>query len=235
MQFSLIIPAYNKESTILQVLSAYNSFLRKLYSNNYEIIVVSDGADSTTSLVRSEIKKSENICLLEFQNRLGKGGALIEGFKEAKGALIGFVDADESISTAEFHKLISNLKSGQCAIASRWASGAVRLVDQPFSRKIASRLFNLFIRVLFSLPFSDTQCGAKIFTKSAIKKILPKLTTRGFEVDVELLWRLKKEGFKTVEVPIEWKHEEKSTFSLLHGPKMIVNLLLLKDWFNGAL
>jgi dolichol-phosphate mannosyltransferase len=53
-------------------------------------------------------------------------------------------------------------------------------------------------------------CGAKVFKKSAIDAVLPKIISRGFEFDVELLWRLNRAGFRVIEVPIAWQNKEDS-------------------------
>lgn len=56
------------------------------------------------------------------------------------------------------------------------------------------------------------------------------LKTRGFEFDVELLWRLKKKGYKIIEYPITWMHSGGSTFSLLNAPKMFLSLIKVGIW-----
>jgi hypothetical protein len=71
---------------------------------------------------------------------------------------------------------------------------------------LESRGFNLIVRILFGLDLYDTQCGAKVFKKSAIDKILPLMISNGFEFDVELLWRLKVSGYKIIETPICWQN-----------------------------
>jgi hypothetical protein len=57
------------------------------------------------------------------------------------------------------------------------------------------------------LRYHDTQCGAKVFKKSAIDAVVPQMISRGFEFDVELLWRLQGAGFRVTEVPIEWQNK----------------------------
>ncbi len=59
----------------------------------------------------------------------------------------------------------------------------------------------MVIRLLFGLTFNDTQCGAKVFKKSAVDAVLPLLVSRGFEFDVELIWRLVKAGYRIEEYP----------------------------------
>ena len=91
---SIIIRAYNEELRIKQV-------IRDLIDEfpGQEIIVICDGNDNSDNIVKSFSFGYPNIRLLRFGGRLGKGGALIQGFKVAEGEEICFVDADESVST----------------------------------------------------------------------------------------------------------------------------------------
>ena len=223
MKISIVIPAYNGENRIKTILSKYSNHFQ-------EIILVCDGIDSTANIVRKLSEKNPNINLLHFNAKLGKGGAIIEGFKAAKGDRIGFVDADESVELGDVKRMFDALSDVDGVIASRRLKDSKILVKQPLKRRFVSRIFNILVRIIFRLPFCDTQCGAKVFKKEAIKDVLDELKTKGFEFDVELLWRLKKKGYKVVEFPITWKHSEGSSFSLSNAPKMFFSLLKVRLW-----
>jgi hypothetical protein len=79
--------------------------------------------------------------------------------------------------------------------------------------------------MLFSLPYEDTQCGAKVFKQEAVLNILNDLKTTGFETDVEILWRLKKKGYTIREYPISWKHSEGTKFKLSDSKGMLISLI----------
>lgn len=89
-------------------------------------------------------------------------------------------------------------------------------------------MFNILVNLLFGLGIRDTQCGAKVFKREVLDLLLPVFKTRGFEFDVELLWRIKNADFKIKEVPITWKHEEGSTFSLKYSSMMFLSLLRIR-------
>ncbi len=226
MQLSLVIPAYNEENRILSVLKSYSAFLNNKF--DYEIIVVCDGTDRTAGMVREMMITSPRIRLLEFGKKLGKGGALVQGFTAAGGNAVGFVDSDESVKPEEFRKLIDALGSGDAAIASRYVEGACISVAQSPGRRISSRVFNILVNLMFGLGLKDTQCGAKVFRNEAIKSVLPSIRSGGFEFDVELLWRMKLKGCRIKEIPIVWKHEGGSRFSFFTTPSMFLNLLALR-------
>ncbi|MCA9390387.1 glycosyltransferase, partial [candidate division WWE3 bacterium] len=185
--------------------------------------------DRTREVVREIQQKYPAITLMEFDHPLGKGGAVIEGFKKAQGDLIGFVDADGAIVPDEFAKLIIQAQKNtiDAAISSRYVSGAQVVKLQPLSRRIVSRMFNAYVRTLFGLNYTDTQCGAKVFSKASIKKILPELKATNYAFDVEILWRLRKNGFHIVETPIVW-HDKFGTHVNMMSAGMDSVFTLLK-------
>jgi glycosyltransferase involved in cell wall biosynthesis len=204
-KYSLVIPAYNEEERITPLFDAITGF-------EGEFIVVCDGTDGTADVVDriAALRQDLNIRCLRFDHRLGKGGGVIAGLMAARSPFVGFFDADGSTGIDEMKRLFLMLSAADGAIGSRWVQGSSLKVRQSFLRQLESRAFNLLIRILFGLVYHDTQCGAKVFKKSAIDAVLPKIISRGFEFDVELLWRLNRAGFRVIEVPIAWQNKEDS-------------------------
>jgi glycosyltransferase involved in cell wall biosynthesis len=221
--YSIIIPAYNESDRIKNVLISYAAEF-----SGQEIIVVFDGQDTTPDIVEDVAEGCPDIRLLTFHKRLGKGGALIEGFKAARGDKIGFVDADDSVSPKDLKGMFETLGEVDGVIASRRLATSKIIVKQPFKRRLASRCFNMLVRTLFGLPFKDTQCGAKVFIRRAICDIIGELETSGFEIDVEILWRLKNKGYRVVEYPITWSHSEGAKFNLSHSCAMFSSLIKIR-------
>jgi len=215
MKLSIIIPAHNEEGRIGKTLKDYGDFFRKKYKKNFEIIIVLNGCvDNTIQIVKKYAKTFSQIRCLNFKQS-GKGFAIIEGFKIAKGDLIGFTDADDSTSAEEFDKLAEKINGLNGIIASRYVKGAVVHPKQPLQRIIVSRVGNLIIRLLFHLKIKDTQCGAKLFRKNTIKKILPALGTTEWGFDIDLLYQIKKNNFGIKEMPILWKEGGGSKLKIL--------------------
>lgn len=202
IRYSLVIPAYNEEKRIGTLFDTITGF-------DGELIVVCDGTDATAEVVERIAQKRADLRIrcLRFEKRLGKGGGVIAGLAAARAPLVGYVDADGSTSLDELKSLFSQLGAYDGVFGSRWVPGSHLQVRQGLLRQLESRGFNLFIRLLFGLDFRDTQCGAKVFKKSAIDAVLPLMVSRGFEFDVELLWRLTGAGYKIREVPIAWQNK----------------------------
>lgn len=222
--YSVVIPAYNEEDRIQNVLEGIVPEFK-----DHEIIVIFDGTDSTPDIVGKMASLNPNLRLIQFSERLGKGKAIIEGFKASHGDKIGFIDADESVEAGEVRQLFDALQEEDGVIASRRLKESKILVKQPFSRRMMSNLFNLiFARVLFGLPYADTQCGAKVFKREAIYDVLNDLKGKGFEIDLEILWKLKKRGYNVIEYPITWKHSNGSKFKLIYSFEMFDRLMKIR-------
>ncbi|MDD1715413.1 MAG: glycosyltransferase [Methanolinea sp.] len=221
--YSLVIPAYNEERRI-------ETLLAQLEGAPGEIIFVCEGEDATPVLIRrfSDAHPDLRIRSEIRRERLGKGRAILQGLSLSTAPLVGYMDADGSTSFDEMLRLFSRLDSADAIIGSRWKEGAVLLEPQGIARRVQSRVFNLFIRLLFGLSFKDTQCGAKVFKKSAIDAVLKDMVSRGFEFDVELLWRLQSGGFRIREVPISWNNMGDSRVKVSDIARMAISLVKMR-------
>lgn len=229
MSLSLIIPAYNEEKRIERTLSEVTSFFKKY--DSFELIIACDGcSDATVEIVKKCMEQDNNIRLLESPEKLGKGGGIIEGFKNATGEIIGFMDADLSIKPEEFEKLIKAVESGaDCAISSRRIKGSIISVKPSIRRRLASILFNFMIRLCTGLNIKDTQCGGKCFKKNVIKKVISDIKFKDYIFDVELLYKINKFGYTTMEIPIIWTHVDNGQFDYMgDGIKMGFDLLKIR-------
>jgi glycosyltransferase involved in cell wall biosynthesis len=226
-RYSLIIPAYNEEHRITPLFDAIGRF-------DGELIVVCDGGDSTADIVDRIAARRQDLTIrcLRFDHRLGKGGGVIAGLKAARSPLVGYFDADGSTSIGEMKRLFLTLSTGDGAIGSRWVPGSTLKVRQGILRQLESRAFNLLIRSLFGLTYHDTQCGAKVFKKSAIDAVVPLMISRGFEFDVELLWRLRNAGYRVAEVPIEWQNKGDSRVQKRDMIRMLSGLFMVRFGFG---
>lgn len=216
MKWSVVIPAHNEEKRIGEVLSKIKEELK-----DCEIIVVDDGSSDRTY----DIARGHYVRVIKHKKNMGKGAAVKTGFKNASGDLVGFIDADKSTNINDLKNIFESLNRCDIAIASRYVENSRIIVKQPLLRQLMSKLFNVFIRIVFGLHIKDTQCGCKTMKTSVAKEIAREMKSNGFEFDVELLWIAKKKGYKIEEIPITWKHERGSRFSFKHMPKMFVSLI----------
>jgi glycosyltransferase involved in cell wall biosynthesis len=202
----LLVPAYNEENRIEPVLRDYAHYFQQQYQGKFQLVVVLNGCrDNTLGVVQKVAKEFPSVGWLEFKAPIGKGGALIEGLKLAPLAdLIGYVDADGATPPHAFLDLIKHTDGFDCVIGSRWLPGAVLHQEQSGKRQFASRVFHTIVQVLFRMNIRDTQCGAKVVRREAVEKIHPLLLTADMAFDINLLYSLKKAGYRILELPTEW-------------------------------
>jgi glycosyltransferase involved in cell wall biosynthesis/O-antigen/teichoic acid export membrane protein len=205
MRLSIVIPAHNEEHRIGPMLDAYLPFFTGRYGDDVEFLVVVNGStDDTEGVIGRHGKLYPGLRVLVEREPVGKGGALMIGFREAKGDFVGFVDADGSTPPEAFHDLMDNLGDAGVIIASRWCPGAQVSPRQSLDRRLSSRLFNLIVRILFGLKLTDTQCGAKLMQRKALQAVLPILGITRWAFDVDLLFQLRRAGFAIKEIPTIW-------------------------------
>ncbi|MDO8509310.1 MAG: glycosyltransferase [Nanoarchaeota archaeon] len=232
---SIIIPAYNEEKRIGKTLESYGLYFNRLKLNkkiDYELLVVINNTiDNTENVVKTSMIRNPSIRYLNFKKG-GKGFAVIEGFKDAltrDNSIIGFVDADMSTPPEEYWKLISSLKKCDGVIASRYIAGSIVNPRQTFQRIVVSRIFNGLIRIVLMMPYRDTQCGAKVFSRKTIEDNLNSLSMSKWAFDVDLIYSMKKKGFKIREVPTYWSDKEYSHINFFKaGPWMALGVIRLR-------
>jgi len=228
-KYSLVIPAYNEADRISLLLS-------ELDDEAFEYIFVCDGTDNTPEIIRSHFQgQNYHIQCLTFSKRQGKGGGVMAGFNAAHAPLIGFIDADQSVSLRTIKKLFKELEHALrsdphfgAIIGSRYVKNSNIKKQQPISRRIMSRCFNLATKVLFGLSYHDTQCGAKVCTKEVFDAIAKDMISTGFEFDVELIWRLEQAGYLVHEIGIEWTDTDDSHISFSTPLNMFWGLIQLR-------
>ncbi|MBI5226212.1 glycosyltransferase [Candidatus Micrarchaeota archaeon] len=198
---SIVIPAYNEQDRIGPTLVDLNRVLR---GKPHEIIIVADGQDRTPQVVKS--LKIPGTRILPFRDRMGKGGALRAGIEAAQGSHIVIFDADNAMAATELPRLLFALTVGaDIAIGTRYADRSHASLSG--ARKLTAWLFNRWIRWLFGLKISDTQCGYKAFRADVARRLAQKTRQTGFVWDVEMLVLAKKAGYTVKEVPIRWSEK----------------------------
>ncbi len=212
----LLIPAYNEEARIEPVLRDYARFFQENYHGKFQIVVVLNGCrDDTLGVVQRVARDFFSISQFDFPAPIGKGGALIEGLKLAPLAdLIGYVDADGATPARAYLDLVKKIGAADCVIGSRWLPGAVIHQSQTGNRQFASRVFHLIVQTLFWMNIRDTQCGAKVMKRAVVEKIHPTLCIADMAFDINLLYSMKRAGFKILEVPTEWTDKVGSKVAL---------------------
>lgn len=218
---SIVVPVFNEEPTIGDVISRIETTLEKK-GFRYEIIVVDD-CSRDKSL---EVAKKYDVKLYSFKQNMGKGYALRAGFSKAKGNWIATIDSDGSHRPEELPLLLEFLLKDEAdlVIGSRFS----KPTSATSRRNIAgNRLFNKIIRRLTGNAISDSQSGYRVMKSKVLKSMT--LISAEYEIESEMLVKTVRKGFRIREVPITF---EQRTYGrsqidpLVDGFKILCSIII---------
>ena len=231
VKISIIIPAHNEETRIERTLIEYASFFEQKKVEHEFIVVLNGCTDNTLEIVKAVQKNYASIRIIDLP-QAGKGLAVAAGFRDAlirDNDFIGFVDADMATQPQYFYDLIENIGKYDGIIASRYMKESKIYPPRPWIKEWGRILFyNPLTRLLFGMNYKDFQCGAKLFKRKVIEKIITELKDGQWAFDVELLYLCKKHGFVIKELPTVWYDQGDSKFSLHAGIGMFFSLFKLR-------
>ena len=229
-QYSIVIPAYNEGARISSALEAVIGCIRER-GWSAEVIVVDDGSrDQTAALVRAFAVKAPEVRLLQNPGNRGKGYSVRHGILQALGEVVMFTDADLSAPIEEAEGLFAAIAGGaDIAIGSRWLERTRQTIRQPLYRQFFGRCFNAVTRAVMGLPYADTQCGFKAFTRAAAQTVFQLQTIERWGFDPEILFIALKRGYRIAEVPVSWAHDERTRISYLKdGMRMLQDIAIVR-------
>lgn len=212
-KLSVVIPAYNEAKNINS--GNIEKVVRYLEAQNYswEVVIVDDGSkDETVSLIKERIRGLEGCKLIENPHG-GKAITVMTGLINSSGEIALFTDMDQATPISELNKILPKFNEGyEVVIGSRHGRKGA-----PIHRKIVAWGFSLLRNIILGLPYSDTQCGFKAFSRKSVESLFPPLlekwrrnAARGGAVnagfDIETLFLAKKKNLKIAEVGVEWQY-----------------------------
>ena len=221
---SLIIPVYRQEKTILTDLRSIQKILNTI-RYDYEIIAVVDGIIDGTfqKIQKAHIPK---VRCLAYEKNAGKFFAIRLGMAYAKGDYIMFIDSGMEIDPNGISMLLEHMEWYDADIIVGSKRHLASRVAYPFLRKVLSYGYYYLVKLLFGIKIHDTQAGIKIFKKSVLKKILPRVVEKKFAGDLEMLVVSYGMGFDRIyEAPIKLDYNL-STITSAATLKSILGILI---------
>jgi len=203
MKVSIIIPIYNEKQTIAEILDRVQKVNLKNLGLTKEIIVIDDASTDGSGEI---LKNLKGINLLTQPINSGKGSAIRKGFQAADGDFIIMQDADLEYDPEEYPKLLKPLVDGKADViyGSRFIGSEPHRVLY-FWHYVGNKILTTLSNMLTNLNLTDMETGYKVFTKEAIKKILPHLTAARFGIEPELTAQVAKKKLRVMEVGISYQ------------------------------
>lgn len=193
MKTSLIIPAYNEEKGLPLVIEDY---LDKVD----EIIVVDDGSTDRTFEVAKKYAKKYDVKIYKHETNKGKVAALRTGVEHATGEIIIFTDADYTYPAKYVPDFVKEIEKGADLVL---GSRLKNIKNMPFLNRIGNRIFSLLATYIGCINITDSQTGYRAFKRDMFDKL--NVNAKGLEFETKMTVRAAKQGYKIVEIPIEYR------------------------------
>jgi glycosyltransferase involved in cell wall biosynthesis len=195
MNITVIIPAYNEEKTIQEI-------LRRVQAMQIadEILVVDDGSTDGTRNILEEINGQGSVRVIYHEHNQGKGAAVRTGIQAAAGEVIIIQDADLEYDPRDYPALLRPIEEGiaEVVFGSRFLGGARRPIM--FWHMVANKMLTLVTNILYNNILTDMETGYKVFLRSVVADM--PLHARGFEFEPEFTAKVLKRKARIFEVPI---------------------------------
>lgn len=202
-QLSVVMPAYNEGDNIFNNIQKVSTALSG-FTDKFEIIIVNDGSkDNTKEEVKRAIQVNDKVRLVSYKTNGGKGKAIKEGVKAAKGQYIAFLDSDLDLPPEQLEAYVAQISNGSADVVIGSKMHKDSQIDYPAVRKMISFCYYCMLKVLFRLNVKDTQTGIKVFKSEALKPVIELIKTEGFAYDIEILVALNCRKYRIKEMPVE--------------------------------
>ena len=224
LRVSVIVPAYNEQATILQILREIQKQI--VDGVQFDVIVVDDGSrDKTVELL--EANTSLYGKLIKLSKNGGKGAAVIAGLRAATGDYILFQDADLEYSPSQYAALLFPVQSfgAQIVMGSRFLASQYTRV-QFFWHKVGNSIITRIFNILFNTTFTDIFTCYLLYRRDLLDP--DELTTKGWEQQAEILCRIVPRSKVIFEVPVSYQgrtYEEGKKIMAHHAIPVIYTII----------
>ncbi|XP_049301683.1 dolichyl-phosphate beta-glucosyltransferase [Anopheles funestus] len=249
VRLSVIVPAFDEEKRLPLMLDECLDYLEKRAGKEknftYEVIIVSDGSRDRTPSVAFEYVKlygANKVRLLKLEENRGKGGAVRLGMLSSRGQFLLFADADGATKFADYAKLERSMeqmtgfewKRDALTIGSRAHLEQEATAKRTIFRTILMHGFHLLVWTFAVKKVRDTQCGFKLVSRSAARKLFQVMHVERWAFDVELLFIAQSYNIPIEEVAVNWTEIEGSKLTPFWSwLEMGRDLMLI--WFRYAI
>lgn len=205
MELSIIIPVYNEESLVIQVLETLSTIKWPSFVSRWEVVLVDDcSTDDSYTNIQHWIADKSGYSIHKHQKNSGKGAAVRSGIAICTGDTILIQDADLELQPADIPALLQAMEQlgVEMVNGSRYLPGPVRPLSS-YKRYIANKLFSWLTSFLIDIRITDMACGYKLMRRTLLEKL--DLRENRFAIEAELLIkaaRLKRNNI--AEVPVQY-------------------------------
>jgi len=163
MTFDVTIPVLDEAATLDEQVRFLHTFLKENYPNTSEwnIIIADNGSTDATPQIATQLSQElTNVQLVKVPKR-GVGLALKTSWAQSKAEMVGYMDLDMATDLKHFKEAYSAIESGYDVVYGSRLHRDSKVINRPFKREVASRVFNGLLKTYLRVGFSDGMCGFK--------------------------------------------------------------------------
>ncbi|HEY3337237.1 MAG TPA: bifunctional glycosyltransferase family 2/GtrA family protein [Propionicimonas sp.] len=210
----LVIPVYNEEVDLAASVRRLGAYLDRTFPYAYRIVVADNASTDGTWVIAEQLSAELPGVEALHLDAKGRGRALREAWLTSSADVVAYMDVDLSTDLNALLPLVAPLVSGHSdvAIGTRLARGS-RVLRGP-KRELISRSYNLLLRTILGVSFSDAQCGFKAVRRDVADRLLPMVEDNNWFFDTELLVLAQRAGLRIHEVPVDWTDDPGTTVDI---------------------
>jgi glycosyltransferase involved in cell wall biosynthesis len=205
VQVSLIFPAYNEVDFLAPAIEKTTQALNQ-FTDSYEIIIAEDGSrDGTAERAEELAQKYPYVKHIHRDQRLGRGTALKNAFRQSGGRVLVYMDLDLATDLKALKPLVQAITDEDYDFSTGSRMLPESKVERSLRRSISSKTYNFLVRRMLGSKLRDHQCGFKAFKRESVLQLLDEVEATHWFWDTEILVRAQKHGFKVKEIAVEWQ------------------------------
>lgn len=231
MEIAVVLPAYNEEKTIRDVVL---DFARELPDASIYVID-NNSKDLTNKIAKETLEEIGNRGKVLFEGRQGKANAIRKAFSEIDADIYVMVDADLTYPASDVHKLIEPIRNGRAdmSVGDRMSEGKYHNENKRRFHGFGNDFIKFCINTIFKTDLKDIMTGYRAFTRRFIKNY--PILIEGFELETDLTLHALDNRFAIAEVPIDYRDRPEGSFSKLNtfkdGYRVIFTIVkMLKNY-----
>lgn len=211
----VVIPVLNEAHVLETSVRTLREFLRGQLDGDWRIVIVDNGStDGTDEVGRSLAQRHSDVAFLHLEER-GRGRALRYAWQQGTADVACYMDVDLSTELRFLPELIRAIAVEGYDVATGSRLAPTSQTRRSVKREVISRIYNLFLRWLLRVKFSDAQCGFKAVSRRTIETIVPQIEDQEWFFDTELLVLAERQGYRIKDIPVVWVEDDDSRVKII--------------------
>jgi glycosyltransferase involved in cell wall biosynthesis len=212
----LVIPVLNEAHVLARSVATVREFLAAYPQCDWRVVIVDNGSTDGTDRVALEQVRAYpgHVFFMQLPQR-GRGRALRQAWTQSDADVLCYTDVDLSTELPALPKLVAAILEEGYDLATGSRLMRESLTKRSAKREFISRAYNLLVKSVLWISFSDAQCGFKAVSRRVVAEIVPDVKDQSWFFDTELLVLAEKRGFRIKDIPVLWIEDDDSRVKII--------------------